>query len=128
MIDLVLTHTLRVFVAFLIMVHAVMLFFLMQGNAKAQVRQAIVFAMEQTPSASKKPKIPFIVSNPAPSGQLVLPAGEPVLLQANQFAEWRVDHEFLGEGKTIFWPSAAGQHIIQARTPNEEQRIIIKVK
>ncbi len=132
MFDLIFTPLRRVFLAFLLMVHAVMLMFLMRGHAKAEFRQAFVsvfshsrlVALAERP-VSQKPKIPLLIFNPAVDGQMAFRPGESVRFESNKAVQWTVDHESLGAGKQVSWTATPGQHVIQARQDHDEQRLII---
>ncbi len=114
MFDLIFPPLRRVFLAFLLMVHAVMLVFLMRGQVFSHSRLVAL-----------KPKIPLLIFNPAADGQMAFRPGESVRFESNKVVQWTVDHESLGAGKQVSWTATPGQHVIQARQDHDEQRLII---
>ncbi|MFH0820433.1 MAG: hypothetical protein V1908_01530 [Candidatus Peregrinibacteria bacterium] len=132
MFDLIFTPLRRVLIMFLLIVHATMVFFVMQRFEKAEVRafftETFVSPSSSQVISAKKPKIPFLIDQPATSEQPNTKAGDTMTFKSNQPAQWRVDHEWVGEGKKAFWSATLGRHVVQAFHNGEEQRIIIEVQ
>lgn len=114
------------------MIHLSALFFMLQHQeSKTRVRHfltSILALKEPAPSLRKKPKIPLRILSPITQEKWIYEAGHMVPLTANKPAQWRVDQEYIGEGKTVFWPMASGTHFVQAVHEDREQGLYIFIK